>query len=178
MTPQVLGAGVPSSLQSLSLLWMIVLRHLRVRFVAMRCFSSPCTAEGEVPDMCHVGAGAIRGNLGLTQDWRGHAREVFAASGTVAADHGRCSDIGEQSIAAESQVFLWYICAAKNWSLPWKLTSAGKVSCLVLCRDAGPTRWRERSRCCCCNNTVPGGDESHGQRHGRGRLHSHKDSKW
>lgn len=45
-----------------------------------------------------MGAGAIRGIIGLTQDYRGRAREVFGSSGMVAADHGRCSDMGEESL--------------------------------------------------------------------------------
>ncbi|CAL8460578.1 g107 [Coccomyxa elongata] len=38
--------------------------------------------------------GAIRGSLGMTQDYRGRPRELFMPGGMVAADHGRCSDIG------------------------------------------------------------------------------------
>lgn len=39
-------------------------------------------------------AGALRSDIGIQQDYRGQPREVFAQHGVVAADHGRCSDIG------------------------------------------------------------------------------------
>ncbi|KAK9908735.1 hypothetical protein WJX75_002081 [Coccomyxa subellipsoidea] len=47
-----------------------------------------------VDDSSSSPEGAIRGIIDLSQDYRGRAREVFGSSGMVAADHGRCSDMG------------------------------------------------------------------------------------
>ena len=43
---------------------------------------------------CMRMTGALRLNLSRNLDYRGRPRQVFVKEGAVAADHGRCSDIG------------------------------------------------------------------------------------
>ena len=43
---------------------------------------------------CHLLAGRIQVDLGMNFDYRGKPRRVECSHGAVAADHGRCSDIG------------------------------------------------------------------------------------
>ena len=40
-------------------------------------------------------AGALRSNIGINRDYVGRPREVLCEHGMVAADQGRCSEIGE-----------------------------------------------------------------------------------
>ena len=42
----------------------------------------------------HACVGALRSNIGINTDYRGRPREVLSEHGMVAADHGRCSEIG------------------------------------------------------------------------------------
>ena len=42
----------------------------------------------------HACVGALRSNIGINRDYRGRPREVLSEHGMVAADHGRCSEIG------------------------------------------------------------------------------------
>lgn len=48
-------------------------------------------------------AGSIEGSFEALHDYRGRNRSITAAGGLVAADHGRCSDIGEGSISVGSE---------------------------------------------------------------------------
>ena len=40
-------------------------------------------------------AGALRNNIGINRDYMGRPREVLSEHGMVAADQGRCSEIGD-----------------------------------------------------------------------------------
>jgi hypothetical protein len=58
----------------------------------------------------YIDAGALHFNISRSFDYRGRPRQVFVKQGVVAADHGRCSEIG----LARSWRPLWLDNAAFN----------------------------------------------------------------
>lgn len=65
--------------------------------------SAPCrllapsilSHTGRLPQLT---AGSISSDFNALHDYRGRPRSVSSQRGVVAADHGRCSDIGKQGV--------------------------------------------------------------------------------
>ncbi len=61
------------------------------------CMQSSGLDHDVLPPSRHH-TGSIEGSFEALHDYRGRPRSVTAAGGLVAADHGRCSDIGEAGL--------------------------------------------------------------------------------
>lgn len=97
---------------------------------------------------------------------------MLSEHGMVAADHGSCSEIGAHlPLYLSACLNLDYMSPMLLKALPISLADDQELP-----RDKGVEgRW-QCGGLCSSNGTVPGRDESYGERTGRGWLHVDKDS--